>query len=144
LAEIRLKQGRVQEGIDLLKKAVAVNPKTTESLWNLSLAYFATGDLQNAQKSIAELEQKFFPLAADQNRRIAQTLANQNNFQAALPYMLKAIELDPKNADHYAALADTYAKLGDKINAIQAALKAAELNPAMKAAADEFIKSLGV
>jgi len=142
LAEVRLRQGRTSEAISLLKKSYDVNPNVTESLWNLTLVYFATGDLENGQKSLIQLEASS-SLTAEQSKRIAEVLANQSNFQAALPFMLKAIELAPTNADYYAALADLYAKLGDKVKAIQAATKAAELNPAMKAAADEFIKSLG-
>ena len=142
LAEIRLRQGRASEGISLLKKSYDVNPKVTESLWNLTLVYFATGDMEKAQKSLSQLETSS-SLTAEQNKRIAEVLANQSNFQAALPYLLKAIELAPTNADYYAALADLYRQVGDKAKAKEAALKAVELNPAMKQAADEFIKSLG-
>jgi tetratricopeptide (TPR) repeat protein len=143
LAEIRLRQGRANEAVSLLKKAVDLNPKASESLWNLTLIYFATGDLENGQKSLAQLEQ-VSPLTAGQSKRIAEALASNSKFQPSLQYMLKAITLDPQNADYYAALADLYRQMGDKAKSKEAALKAAELNPDMKSAADQFIQSLGI
>jgi O-antigen ligase/tetratricopeptide (TPR) repeat protein len=143
LAEVRLKQGRSEEAISLLKKAVAVNPKATESLWNLTIFYFATADLENGQKSLAQYEQSTI-ITGDEYKRIAEVLANASDYQNSLIYMNKAIALAPNNADYYASLADLYRQMDDKPKAKEAALKAAELNPDMKAAADNFIKELGI
>jgi len=143
LAQARVNQGRNQEAISLLKKAVELNDQAFDSQWNLALIYFATGDNDNGLKELAQIEQKFGRLKADQNKKISDIFAQQGNYPEAISYLLKAIDQAPLNADFYAALAGLYFQSGDKQKAKEAAQKAGQLNPEMQSAVEQFIKSLG-
>jgi Flp pilus assembly protein TadD len=52
------------------------------------------------------------------------------------------IKLDPNNYELYSGLAATYAKLGDRENAINASHRVVELNPAAADDVQKFLKTL--
>jgi Flp pilus assembly protein TadD len=66
LGYVLLKNGRIDQGVRMLKKASEGSPKSPSILYHLALAYKANGDLskarENLQKSLALGE---FPEARD-------------------------------------------------------------------------------
>jgi tetratricopeptide (TPR) repeat protein len=65
-----------------------------------------------------------------------------SDFERAAKIYQRLSDLNPKEAQYYVGLAQCYAKLGDKVDAIQAAKKAGEIDPKLKEEADKFIQSL--
>ncbi|MBI4709036.1 MAG: O-antigen ligase family protein [Candidatus Portnoybacteria bacterium] len=142
LGEVKLRQGKTEEGISDFKKAIELNDQVFDSHWNMALVYFSLGDLANGKVKIAEMEQKFWPLNGTQYRRIADILALQKNYNEAIVFCQKAIEAEPQNADLYVSLAVLYKNAGDKEKAREAILMAAEINPELKESANKFIETL--
>jgi len=145
LGEAKIRQGKNEEGLRYLQKAVDINKDAMDSQWNLALIYFVTGDTANGNRILLEMEKQFGNFyTVDHYQKIASLLAQNNKFTDAIYFQRKAIGLQPNSADLYATLAGMYAQAGAKPDAKEAALKVVELNPSMKDQVDQFIKSLGL
>jgi len=144
--EVKIKQGKTQEGISDFQQAIALNPSVRVPYVDLALIYFALGDQANGEKEVIEIGERFGQnsFGVDEYQKIAVYSGMNKNYETAIKYLLKAIEIQPTNADLYASLAANYAQIGEKAKAKEAALKSVELDPAMKDEAEQFIKSLGI
>jgi len=144
LGEAKLREGKIEEGIYLFKKAIALNENVQDSYFNLANIYFSIGDIKNGEDVLAQIQQKFGKISAENWQKFGNILVNGSQFDKAIEYIQRAIESSPNSTDFYASLANAYYQKGDKKNAKQAALKVAEIDPSRKEAVDQFIKSLGI
>jgi O-antigen ligase/tetratricopeptide (TPR) repeat protein len=144
LGETKLRLGKTEEGLGYFKKAVELNDKPFDPHWNLAIMYFAIGDKVNGEKKLAEIEQRFGGeiLVGKNYLRLGQILRSIGDNNSAILYLQKGLAVEPNNADLYASLADIYAASGEKTKAKEMAEKAVQLNPSLKDAVDQFIKSL--
>ncbi len=145
LAQTRLFQGRQEEGIEFLQKAVDLDPQFRSSRWYLALTYKIAGKYELALSEVKEAERLGFNWKGNltnlkQVIEIYKSLGDNNNL---IPLYQKAIELDSKDYQLWANLADAYAKLGEREKAKMAAEKVLELKPEMAPQIEEFLKGLG-
>ena len=63
---------------------------------------------------------------------VASFLVEREDFARAVEVVLRLIEIIPANADIWLNLAYLYSELGDNMKSYEAALKAVEINPALK------------
>lgn len=145
LAQTKLFQGKSEEALDLIQKAVDLEPRYFLSHWYLAMTYKILGKNELALNEIKEAEKlgyKWRDNLSDLLKviEIYQVLGDNQN---TILLFERAVELDPKNTQLWAGLADTYANLGEREKAKIAAERVAELDPSLKQKVDEFLKSLG-
>lgn len=142
LGEAKLRQGSIEEGLKLFQTAVDINDKAQESHLNLATVYLMLGELEQGQKIIESIEQKFGPLSSPQYKRISDIMDQQKRYPQAAFYIQKAIDVDRVNGQLYAALASIYLKMGEKEKAKETAIKAMGVDSSLQKEMEEFIQSI--
>jgi len=137
-AQLREKQGRLDEAADLYRQELEDAPKTYKALYNLSRVYRLMGreddELETLKRTI-EVEPEF-PLAYFYLARIH--LRRGVNYEEAVALVEKGIELRPAPSDlplGYFLLADLYNRLGDEARSAEYARKGQAAAEAAKARA---------
>jgi len=145
MGQARLSQKKYQESYNAFKTALDLNPGVNLSWWFLSNVAYQMGNYQeavfDAEKAIA-MGYNSYPNSVVDLMRLVNIYDKVGNYKKVLEYYLMAVAEQPDNPQLYASLAVAYAKNGYKEQAIQAAQKAAELDPEFKDEADKFIQSL--
>lgn len=134
---------RFEEGIQYFKDAVALNPETMESHWNLMTAYILAGQddkVKEEQKFMLNNGNDFYNDATSLERlyNIYLVIKNINKAVEILEYMVK---LKP-TATNYARLAAAYNQIGESTKARAAVQKAVELDPSLAGEAEKFLEML--
>jgi arylsulfatase A-like enzyme/Flp pilus assembly protein TadD len=125
-AQVREKQGRLEEAADLYRREIQDTPKSYKALYNLSRVYRQMGreedELQALRKTIdAEPD---FPLAYFHVARIL--LRRGGDYREAISLAQKGIELRPAPSElplGYFLLADLYNRVGDNARSEENARK---------------------
>ncbi|HOW85604.1 MAG TPA: sulfatase-like hydrolase/transferase [Candidatus Aminicenantes bacterium] len=115
-AQVREKQGRLEEAVDLYSREIQDTPRSYKALYNLSRVYRLMGreedELRTLRRTI-EAEPDF-PLAYLHTARIL--LRRGGDYREAIALARKGIELRPAPAElplGYFLLADLYNRIGD-------------------------------
>jgi len=145
LGQTKLFEGKRDESIELLKKAVDLEPRLAQSHWYLALAYKIAEKYDLALAEFKEAERLGMDWKSDQSN-FNQVIdiykgVGDNNMVMSL-YQL-GTELFSDNPQFWANLADNYAAMGQKEKAKEAAEKVKELKPELAPQIDEFLKELG-
>lgn len=131
------------EAAKYFQEAVALNPDVGLSHWYLGIVEFDSGNIQKALASIDEaLNRGFQPSEADYNRMLNMYLKLEDYNRIVAVYE-QLIKMKPSNPQYYASMAASYAKVGRIDDAVNAAHRAAELDPSFESEARAFIKSFG-
>jgi len=143
LAQVKL-QTDPQGALDILKKCVQLAPNIPDTSWWLALGLRQVGDLQDAAQAaeIAVSKGYQFKSSTEMQWLINYYADQAKNYPKVLALYEQAVKLDPNNFQLYANLAAAYAQVGDKPDAIAAAQKVIQLNPAAAPNAQAFIQSL--
>ena len=144
LAQVRVYQGRHKEAIDLLQKAIDLEPRLGQSHWYLVLAYQNAGQYQLAKGKLKEAEEAGYNWRTnlgDLTKIINLHIALNDN-QALVSLYQRAIEIQPQDPQLWGGLAATYARLGQKEQAKQAAAKVVEIDPNLLPQTEQFLKAL--
>ena len=128
-ANVLLDKGRAVEALNLLKKLENIEADNYELFVSKGMAYGMLGNLQGALKMF----DKALALDEDETESILfaiiAVLQEQNYYQAAIPYMLRLIELDPDFKANLYDLAFAYEKVDDFENSIKYYLEYLEDDP---------------
>jgi tetratricopeptide (TPR) repeat protein len=121
LAKLKFADNKFLEAEQIIGRLMDVIPQNTNSAWHYNYRKEAL--------SVYDLLIRYY--------------ASQQDYGKVLQlYQLEINRLDPYNPQLYSGLAATYAKLGDKAKAIEAAKKVIELQPAAEQDTLKFIESL--
>lgn len=145
IGKIYLVEQRLDSAAFYYKKALSLNPGNSMYLNNYGSVLFNMG-LVNEAKAQFELSLQTNPNQADAYSNLAsvygtigQQLAQQNkkeeakkNYDSAILYFQKCVEVDPKYANGYYMLGVTYRNIGDEANAQRNIDIAKSLNPNLK------------
>lgn len=145
LGQIRLFQTRRDEAIEFFQKAVDLEPRLGVSHWYLAMGYRIAGKYEQAAVELKEAE-KFnynFKGSVDDLKKAIDVYIGLDDKAALLPLLEKAVELDPKEPEPWARLADVYAFFGRNEEAKKAALRIIALDPERTAQIKEFLDSMG-
>jgi len=145
LAQTSLFRAEPEKAISFIQKSVDLEPRLGQSHWYLVLTYRIAGKYDLAMEEADEAERlgyKWRTSANDikQMAEVYKALGDNNNLVSLLE---TAVNLNPQDYQLWANLADTYAALGEKEKAKNAAEKILELKPEMKPQVGEFLKALG-
>jgi len=144
LAQVRVYQGRHKEAIDLLQKAIDLEPRFGQSHWYLVLAYQNAGQYQLAKEKLKEAEEAGYNWKTNLGdlTKVIDLHITLNDNQALVSLYQQAIGLNPRDPQLWGGLAATYARLGQKEEAKQAAAKVVEIDPNLLPQTEQFLKAL--
>ncbi len=105
--------GNFKRGLDYFQQAVALNPTTLDSHWNLLAAYAMTDQLQ----STADQYQRMLALGLRENKSTLLRLAQIFSSPHLRPLLVKVYEkltkLQPDNLNYWTKLAELYKVTGE-------------------------------
>jgi O-antigen ligase/tetratricopeptide (TPR) repeat protein len=141
LSKIYFLENDLEKAKEEAEKVIAIYPQDPTAYYILGLYYSNKKDDENANKYFIQAAKFGYPFK-DKNMilQIANLLAQEKDYETIAKLYLQAISLDSKDAELYVHLAAAYGKMQNKEKAILYAQKAAELNPDLKQASEEFIK----
>ena len=152
LAEAKLARGEIAQTLSLLQKAVDLEPKLGYSHWYLAMAYKIAGNYQLALKEAYDAQHNGYNWKDNEEdlKKVIEiyqlagedpNLINKND-QDLIDLYLGMIKINPDKVLVWAALAVSYANLGQFERAREAAAKVIELSPDLTPKIEEFLKSL--
>ena len=110
LGLLKARQNRYKEAIPLYRKALGIDPAMSGLRLNLGLAYFKSGELQDAISTFSQLLKGAPPGSPDALRLttlIGMAHFGLGEYAAAIPYLRKAADGDPENLGLRMALAQS-------------------------------------
>ncbi|MDD4272078.1 MAG: tetratricopeptide repeat protein, partial [Patescibacteria group bacterium] len=131
--------------IETLEQALNLNPIFADTYYYLGRAYLSAGQLNQAYDYIitqAISDRKYIPPNSTILLAMAQEYGDKNDYEKVISIYKIILELEPKVARNYAILAAAYLQANQTDLAIQAATKAAELDPSYRAETDLFIQMI--
>ncbi|MCG8459267.1 MAG: tetratricopeptide repeat protein [Holophagales bacterium] len=106
-----LLRGYWEVAADLFRRARAIAPHRPEIRFNLAMAYFSSGKIEQAAPELEQLIEDV-PTYSSSYRLLGRILAIQGRDPEALRYLRHAVELDPESEAHHRALADFHLQRG--------------------------------
>jgi len=129
MANVRYKQNRVQEGVELSRRAVAINPNYAQGYNGLGVGLAHEGRIADAiaaYERALSLEPKF-----DEARtNLGVSLAQQGNFRAAIEQYQHALEVNPDNGNAHVNWGNALVRLGQSTEALNHYAAAVQIRPA--------------
>jgi tetratricopeptide (TPR) repeat protein len=111
-----------------LKKAIEIDPRSSDALNNLGLYYNEKGDIENTIKSLNK-SIEVNPNFDKAYYNLGNTYAKQGDYNKAIEFYKKAIAIDSTYEDAYNNTGNSYAAMKDYANAITYYKKVIEINP---------------
>lgn len=128
LGRALVETGNWDEAAPQFEVALADSPESSPNLhFYLAVVYERTKKIPEAMKEFRETLARE-PAHFRSNLLLGRLLAMQGDATEALPYLVKASEIDPKSADAHIFLANVYIELGETTRAAEERAKAAQLN----------------
>jgi eukaryotic-like serine/threonine-protein kinase len=122
-------EGKYQEAIQAFSAASVAAPGSSMALANLGIEYLQIGDFAKATESLKK-SLVLQPDLSEAAASISLALRYQGKYEEALPFALKAVQLNPANDTNWLELGDCYSSLrnrqGEAKNAYLRAAKEAE------------------
>ncbi len=155
LGEMMMQQGRKQEVLSFMKKAMELNESADISHWNYGLAAIHMGEKVLGEYEIKRsgMIEKRHPVTGREltveekikaYMQLIQAYSHMNDWPSVISLYEEMIRDKPGTLDFYGGLAAAYAKTGDKKKASDTAMKAILINPSARPQVEAFIKSLGL
>lgn len=139
---------KTAEAVEVMRSVVAEDETLQEPHWFLALALIAAGDRAAGADELARALALGRLAKMRDEKNIPELLYvidvydQEKRYADIVPLYETLFGIDPKNASWHANLAATYEKLGKPELAMLEAQRAAEIDPALREAADQFIERL--
>lgn len=133
LSQVEINLGNQEKAEALLEKVVILNPKSGYSYWVLGLYKLLVGNSDEGKAAIKKATSLGY-VWSDNLERTSKLIGlyEKNKLYADLePLYLRAIELDPNNADWHSRLANIYFELGENDKAALETAMAIKINPSI-------------
>ncbi len=144
-AQIYISRNEKNNAIETLKYAVSLNEKYAESSCYLSKIYIYFNEEALGYDYLdkcLDMNGSDYIQPVDFLKVALKHYTEKNDQKRILALYKKWAVLEPANAKIFVNLSLLYAQAGNNNEAVKAAQKAAELDPSMKQAAEEFIRKL--
>jgi tetratricopeptide (TPR) repeat protein len=128
LSNAYYKEGRIDEAIDLARKAIAVAPEYGVAHYNLGNLYAAQARFDLAQKHFEEAL-RLYPNYAEVHSNYGQLLAERGDLESGTRYFQRAVALNPTLSRAQLNLGVALAKQGRTQEAIRPLEQAVRLAP---------------
>ncbi|MEK7579986.1 MAG: O-antigen ligase family protein [Patescibacteria group bacterium] len=140
IAQAYLNKKDYRKAIEWFERVVELNPGVKLSHWYLGITVAQSGDFKKGSAIIEKSGYEYKASETD-SLRMLEIYFQLRDFRKISEIYEALIKLSPKNAQYYASLAAAYRELGEINKAIQAAQKAAQIDPAFAKEAQDFINS---
>lgn len=133
LSQVKMNLGHKEEAEALLEKAAALNPKAGYPHWALGLYKLLVGKTDEGKAAIKKATSRGYAWSDHLETTIKLIgLYEKNKLYTDLePLYLRAIQLDPNNAEWHSRLANVYFELGENDKAAQETAIAVAINPSI-------------
>ncbi|MBI2055012.1 MAG: O-antigen ligase family protein [Candidatus Sungbacteria bacterium] len=142
LASVYLSVGQPARALELMQKAVELDPTFHGAQLNLAVTAIVAKKKDIADKALAEYRRLIPAVDVPSIQRLIQAYSSANDVVSIKPLIEEALKLEPRNGALYGQYAAVLYALGDREGARAAARQAGELAPELKAEAERFIKEL--
>jgi O-antigen ligase/tetratricopeptide (TPR) repeat protein len=141
LAKIYFLENNLEKAKAEAEQVLSLNPQDANAYYLLGMYYSTIKDATQSTEYLIKAVQLGLPLKDKSTiLKLASVLAQQQDYETIVKLYLQGIQIDPQDSEMYVHLAAAYGKLRNKEKAIYYAQKAAELNPNLKQAAQNFIE----
>lgn len=140
LAQTYFYLGADEKSLEMLEKAVALEPEHINVRLNLADAYVITAKYEDAKREFETLLHEGYTPGEEYYSRIAETYEALGEFDRAIEWHRKIVEASPNDAEAHFKLAKLYQNAGKPQDAKEEGEKARELDPQMQEKVDEFLK----
>lgn len=149
-AKTDLKVWEAETATDLFQRALKLNPESDDLKVGLGSCYvYGQGMIGNAEETMKGIQYLLQVVNKDSNNMQAQLVLGiggviSNQTEKAIERLKKVVDFDAHNLEAVSWLADAYASVGDKANAIKWYEQSKHLvnNPAYSKEVDSRIKAL--
>jgi tetratricopeptide (TPR) repeat protein len=114
LGRTKYNENRFEEAIQAFQRSLALDPRNVKTEDNLGLSYAGLGRFQEAMvayKLAMEWQGNLLSKDAGPFIDMGSLLLDQNTTAGAIPYLLEAIEIAPRNPKSHEMLGKAYARL---------------------------------
>lgn len=140
VSQAYLNQKNYSKAIEYFQTAYDLHPEASISAWYLGMAYVDSGEVQ---KGLNIIDQSGHSFNAQQSLRMINLYVTLNRFDKVVELYENIVISNPTNPQFYASLAVAYARVGRIDDAVNTALKAAQIDPDFAGEAQAFLRSLG-
>ncbi|MFH1941504.1 MAG: tetratricopeptide repeat protein [bacterium] len=102
-------QENYAKAIESFKKIIAIDPEDFETNYNIGLGYIAIADSLSAEAKNTDERGNFILPEKERNQREQQS---KTNFELSIPYLEKATQIQPDNANPWMYLGKAYIRVG--------------------------------
>jgi len=144
-AQVYLTRGERQKAVDTLKEATKLNDQYYDSFCHLSKTLLFMDKQEEAYQYMdkcIDLGGTELLAPAGMVKNLVNHYVQTKDWERVLALYERLTELEKKNAKHWVNMAKLYAKEGQRQEAIEAAQKAAEIDPGISDYAQEFVNNL--
>jgi len=142
LAQIYEFNNRDKEAIEVLEKALKLNPRVGETYWGLAIMYSKLDDSEKVIENVKKAVDNNLDLRILKVQDIVDILPIfelEQNYQIMIYFYDRIVKIEPDNIDYLAKLAGTYAAMGQNEKAIENAQEIILVNPAAIEQVNQFI-----
>ena len=136
------KTGFLSEALEWMKKSAAADPNYTQSYVLLADYYSQMYDFDNASRVLSVARSKS-PNSVDVFKGYALLQFRRNDFEGAIAYAKKSLELYEADVDSYVLLSKTYGLQEKFDQALSTAKRAVEINTNSRKAQIQYARALG-
>jgi tetratricopeptide (TPR) repeat protein len=142
LGQIALDREQFSAAVEKLERALAVAPEATRLHYTLGMAYRGLGDLSQARHHLEHagkgdppscdpLQGRLGSLRVGEKADILRStkLLAAGNTEAAVPYLRRAVEINPESTEAWTNLAVALSRTGERQEALNAYRRALEIEP---------------
>lgn len=143
LGLLRTQQGRTEEGLALMRRALQADPGYVDAWANLGLALFAAKQLEEAERCHRKATE-LAPTFTNAWANLAACLRARGRHDEAVACLRRVVELEPRNARAYESLGRLLYRLRRESEAAETYRRWAELDPDDPVARHMAVASGGV
>jgi len=140
LAQTYLLEGRNEEALALLKKAVEINPENGGALWMYAFPLLWTHHEQEGRAVLEAATQRYNYYNPDDLKRLVNTYYQLKDLTRAIQFEKELVQLEPDDAAHRYTLATLYKASGNMVAALEEVKIAAQLDSRYSGAIGQFQK----
>lgn len=143
IAQAYLNVDEHDKAIEYFRRAAELNPDVGISYWYWGVTEYERGNTAEGLRIIDQALNKRAGLSEGDYGRLVNIYNDANDIPRLVKVFEQLIAIAPGNAQYRASLAVAYARIGRIDEALESARMAVRLDPAFRADAEAFARSLG-
>lgn len=136
--------GDLNEALGWINNAIAGQFYSQKTFNNVAIKAQIMNKMGKTQEYATLMDEASTMATANQLNNLGYQMLGTKDYERALTYFKKAVELDPTNPNVYDSLGECYKTMGDKKNAVKYLKKSLSMNPppAVKANSEKLLAEM--